>query len=366
MSRRRWIVLLGPPFLIAAAAAPLLPGRLDIRVGATSLAPARPLAACDAGAAPRARGGLVGAWWRTSPQLDADGSLAGWQLEVGATGARRADATLPAAATVSGPRNGRVIVAIEGAPSLIRIVDPARGCANDIAVADRIVRRAVADPTGDGVLAHLLEPGTRRDLGVWRIGPDGGIGERVLEPLRDGLRNAAGIDRVWATDLVLDVEGGRLAVQSCDPEACLSRIVDLGSGRATTLAARGQGPLVGVAGASLVTWAACGGFPCPVLAWDGSRGEARVLAEGATGAALTSRGDVLVTQRIGDDGGHRLDAVEIATGRGWRLAAVALDGLPLNGSAGMTAGLETGDDAIGLSDPNGVPSALSIETEVQR
>ncbi|MBI2777381.1 MAG: hypothetical protein HYX57_09025 [Chloroflexi bacterium] len=365
MSRRRWLVLLGPPFLIAAAAAPLLSGRWEVRVGATSLAPARPIAACDAGVASRAGGGLVGAWWRTSPQLDADGSLGGWQLEVGAAGTRRAVATLPAAATISGPRNGRVVVAIEGQPSLVRVVDPARGCAREVTVADRIVRRAVADPTGDGVLAHLLEPGTRRDLGVWRIGPDGGIGERVLEPLRDGVRDAAGIDRVWATDLVLDVEGGRLAVQSCDPEACLSRIVELVSGRVTTLAAHGQGPLVGFAGASMVTWAACSGFPCPVLAWDASRGEARVLAEGATGAALTSRGDVLVTQRIGADGGHLLDAMEIATGRDWQLPA-AFDGLPLNGSAGMTAGLETGDDAIGLADANGLPTALSVETEVQR
>lgn len=367
MSRRRWIVLVGPPLLVAAAALPALSGPVGVRVGATSLLPPRPIAACPH-PAPSATGraaAVPGAWWRTLPVLDGGGALAGWTLIVGAPGARDASLEIPASSTVTGPTAGRVVIASEdaanGPGSLVRIVDAGRGCEIGIGIRDRLARRAVADPAGPGVLAHLLEPGTRRDLGVWRIGLDGRIGERLVEPLPAALREAAGIDSVWTTDLRLDPTGGQLAVQSCDPDACATRVADLGGGDLSVLVRERHGAILGFAGHELVAWAECHGLPCPIVAWDVAGGSMRTVTADASGAALAADGRHLVVMRSGADGERELAAIDLMTGSARSLRRAGVDALPLSGGAGMVAGLETVGASVAIGHAGRIPVDLDLE-----
>jgi hypothetical protein len=368
MSRRRWIVLLGPPLLLAAAV-PALSDRTAVRVGATSLLPPLPIAACPnpASSAPGRAAAVPGAWWRTAPVLDGAGALEGWTVLVGGPDGRAASLEIPAASTVTGPTGGRVVVVSEGdlrgPGSLVRVVDATVGCATDIRLRDHVARRAVVDPAGPGVLAHLLEPATRRDLGVWRIGLDGRIGERLVEPLPAALREAAGIDRVWTTDLRLDAAGGRLAVQSCNPDACVSRVADLGTGDLAVLATEAHGAGVGFAGTELVAWAACHGLPCAVVAWDIASGSMRTLATDASGATLAADGRHLVVLRREAGGERELVAIDLST-RAWRsLGQAGVDAVPLTGGAGMVAGLETAGATVAIGHAGRIPVALGLAVD---
>ena len=262
MSRRRWIVLLGPPLL--AGRRPPLPGSVAgqpvPRSAVIVAAPPRSITACPARAPAvhRAPGGAAvpGAWWRTQPPLDDSGSLAGWSLQVGAPGApASARSSIPAASTVTGPRDGRVVVASEGPASehgsTVRIVDAASGCATEIRVArpDRAAGRRRSRPG----LASSPTCSSRARAATSGSGGstlDGRIAERVLEPLPDALRAAAGIDRVWATDLRLDATAARLAVQSCHPDACVTRVVDLARATSPSSPARARGRSSGSPAAS--------------------------------------------------------------------------------------------------------------------
>ncbi len=374
MSRRRWIALLGPPLLVAAVAVPGLAGGLAVRVGATSPVPPRAIAPCPSpvqSAGQHENPAVPGAWWRTEPTLDAAGALVGWTLRVGAPGVRAATLAIPAASTVTGPSGGRVVVASEDAPrapgaagSTARIIDVTSGCALEIHLRDRVARRAVADPSGAGVLAHLLDPDTRRDLGVWRIDADGRIAERLVEPLPDGLRAAAGMDRVWTTDLRLDAAGRRLAVQSCHPDACVTRVTDLGSGDVAVLLGDGHGAVVGFAGRELITWAACHGLPCPVVAWDMVGASLRTVASEVSGAALAADGRHLVVLRREPGGGRELMAIDLSTGSHRSLGTADSDALPLSGGAGMIAGLEVDGAAVAIFQSGRVPVLLSLEDAV--
>lgn len=367
MSRRRWIVLLGPPLVVAVAAVSAISLRA-LRAGAASPLPPRSVEVCPSlppNAPANDRIAVPGAWWRTDPLLDGAGVLEGWTLRVGAPGATDAELRVPAETTVTGPIAGRVVVASEAGPgetgSVVRIVDAIRGCATEFGLEDRIARRAVADPAGDGVLAHLLEPGSRRDLGVWRIEVDGEVGERVVEPLPDTIREAAGMDRVWTTDLRLDASGRRLAVQSCHPVGCVTRIVDLGSGDVAVLAGEGQGPIVGFAGDLLVAWGSCSGLPCPVAAWNLAGAPSRILAPEAAGAALTADGRQLVVVRSDAGNDRPLAAIDISSGAIRPIGARGPDALPLSGAAGMVAGLETTGARVAIGHAGRVPVAVSID-----
>ena len=171
MSRRRWIVLLGPP-AAGRRAVPRLPSEPCLSPGVTPSVELRSIASCATATMPASRtvaAALPGTWWRAEPSIDASASLESWTLLVGAPGVPTGELRIAAASTVTGPVDGRVVVASEGTASedgsTVRIVDALSGCATEIPIGQRIVRRAVADPVGSGVLAHLLEPETRRDLG---------------------------------------------------------------------------------------------------------------------------------------------------------------------------------------------------------
>ncbi len=88
-------------------------------------------AACGDGGAPPGAGST---WYRLDPVLDGAGSLAGMRLQAGdGFGPVRA-LGLPAEAFASGPVQGRVIAGEDdGSRSLVRALDPARGCATVVA-----------------------------------------------------------------------------------------------------------------------------------------------------------------------------------------------------------------------------------------
>ncbi len=366
MTRSLWVVILGPPLiLVLGAGAVTAVGRAP-RAPAGTLPIPRPMTACaatpgdpapDAAAAGRAAGAKpVGAWWRSTPVLDAAGSLTGWTLVAGTPGGRAAKLDLPAASSASGPNRGRVVVAVdEGSSSSIHIVDAARGCEAVLDLGAVVARRAIADPAGDGFLVHLLARDSRADLGVWQVSPDGRR-TLLLVPLEDASRRAAGIDRVWATNLRTTRDGRRLAVQSCDPENCLTRIVERGSGRVTSLIGR-QGDLIDFSGDRLVTWAACHGAPCGLVAWSND-GSAAVLADSAIGAAVAGDGAVVIAVREGAADANAL-AIDVAS-RGVReLGPLARDLLPLAATARF-AGIESGPDAVGLVGSSGLTSELKV------
>lgn len=368
MSRRRWTVLLGPPLLAAVAAVPGLAGGIASRTGATSILPPQSIEACPPSAPSGPMGqppAPAGAWWRTEPSLDASGFLDGWTLQVGAPGAATTELAIPAASTVTGPSGGRVVVASEPEapddPSMVRIVDAAAGCSTELRVSEGIARRAVIDPAGDGALVHIMEPGSRRDLGVWRVGPDGRVAERLVEPLPDSLREAAGMDRVWVTDLRFDGSGRRLAVQSCDPDACVTRLLDLVTGQIAVIDGKGQGPIIGLSDRQLITWGACHGLPCSVIAWNTPAGLTRTLAPAASGAALSGDGRALAVLLPGPDDGRELVAIDLRSGTARSLGATGRDDVPLSGAAGSIAGLETAGTGVAMGHSGLVPTARALD-----
>ncbi len=359
MSRSRWVVLLGPPILIVLAT-----GGASVVSGSgappTRAAPAPgPVAACrmpittPGSPATRASGE---AWWRSAPVLDRSGVLTGWRLDLGLGAAAVAGETLSAESATSGPEHGLVVVASDdGARSEIRLVDVAARCEWTIEIGSAIARQAIAERAGDGVIVHLIERETRADLGTWHVDPDGRR-TLVAGPVPAEALVAAGISRVWSTNLAATRDGRRLAVQSCDPEVCLTRIVDRATG-AVAVILGGQGDVIGFSGDRLVTMAACHGIPCGVLAWDDG-GTAHVLADESLGAAVAADGMVVIAV-ASDDTRPSSIAIDPETGLRYPLAGLAPDTVPIP-DGGALAGIEAGPDAIGLIGPSGRPSVMEV------
>jgi hypothetical protein len=253
-------------------------------------------------------------WFRLDPQLDGDGALRGQRLAVGLDGDRsvgRLD--LPPEAFAAGPF-GRVILAgyDDGADSLLQTIDVASGCASTIGQERAVVRRATVDPTGRFVYEMRVDRASRADLGIWRRAMDGSSPPlRVLPPIASDAR----FGRTFSTDFAWDVSGQRLAVQSCGEDACRIRVIVPLGGTTVTLEVPDLGPLVGLDGDVAVTYEACRGLPCPILATDMRTGERQVLAP-AGGLA------VVVPTAVGVRLVHEVGAAESRL----ELRAVALDG----------------------------------------
>jgi hypothetical protein len=187
---------------------------------------------------------------------------------------------------------------------------------------------------------------------VWRVAADGRLGPRILVPLRGGLRTDGAVEQVWSTDLRLDTDGRRLAVQSCHPHGCLTRMVDLETGAVGTID-EAHGPLIGWTADAIVGWAACHGRPCDVLAWSVAGGGvqpglARGIADAVSGAGLSGDGRQLVVRREADGHGTLL-SIDLRRGSTTDLGPLGADEVPLAGDAGADARIELGprDAAIG-------------------
>ncbi len=361
MSRSRWVALLGPPlFIVLATGTATLVVDPVSRADAQALPVPGAVVACGpAGSANTSEAAVPpGAWWRSIPDLDEMGSLFGWTLTMGSPDGDVLEIALPPASIVSGPARGRVIVSADDeGRSAILMVDVAGACTRTFDLGSAIARHAIADPEGDGALVHLLARDSRADLGVWRVAADGSAPQLVLAPIAAEILRTAGIERVWATTLRASLDGRRLGVQSCDPEACATRIVNLESGAITTLDGE-HGSLVGIAGSRVVTMAACHGLPCPVLVWNAQgRGHSNV-EPAATGAAMSPDGRLVVAIRDAD-GGSTAYTIDLQNGR--RSPAGALGaGALLRGGVAATSGLETAPNAVEISQAGEQPAALSL------
>ena len=358
-SRLRRVVILGPPLVMVLATASGFRGAP--RVVAGSLPLPTQLVECAPGTTARATapGSGEGTWWDQRPTMDSEGALTGWTVTIGAPRARSMAVGLPPGSFVSGPNEGRIVVTVEdGTQSTIQVIDTTARCARSFRIEGSIARRAVLTPDGSTALVHLLTRGTRADLGTWRVPLDGTRPSRLLVPPTTAALRSAGIQRVWSTELRLSADGARLAVQSCDPDHCLTRVLDFETGAMATISGD-HGSVVDMLGRTLITRAACPGLPCDILAWDLRTGRSKTIATSTSGAAVTRDGRVVVIRRT-VDGTTTATLVELDSGRPVALGDLER-GVFLQDGTGTT-GIETPPDAIGLIRPGGPPTFLDIET----
>jgi hypothetical protein len=303
-----------------------------------------------------------GSWWKSAERLDAAGMLLGRHLSVGASADTTAGSLdLPAESSVSGPVGGLIVVtADDGSRSTVRVLSAAAGCGIEIHETDAVVRTAILDRVDPSVLAHLVDRATRADLGTWRlaIAPVGATDARLVAPPLGALAPTVGT--VWGTGLLLDTQGTHLAVQSCADLGCLTRIFDL---RHTADAPRvvqgaAEGPMLGFAGGALVTWAACPGYPCAILAWDPATGHSRTLLPAASGAAMTADGRRLVVVEA-DATGSQMIELDPSNGRLSHLRGVATGLRPIAKGANATTGLEVAANEVAI----GTPGAATFDAQ---
>jgi len=341
MSLRRRIDTLGPPLLAAAAiavlVAPAIAGspRARMHGPATIRAASGPMAlsACrpEPRPAARAEAVLVGAaWYRLDPVLDDAGGLDGQRLVVGRVGRRGAfELPLGVESFASGPAGGRILVGNDnGRRSTLRILDVGKRCASVVHEGPDLIRRAVFDPSGYGIVEFRLDRSSRADLGVWSRPLDGTNPRRLLEPLAPNSR----IGSVFATELSWSADGQRLVVKSCGETFCLARILDRSSGRVMTVDDHRVGEAIGLVGDELVAYGGCPWLPCEIVAMNLKTGRVRDLAPMAGLAAVhvTDAGAVVVFEDFELRGSLRV---------------VGLDGMALR-----TLPLETGLRLVPASD----------------
>jgi hypothetical protein len=333
MSLRRRIDTLGPPLLAAAAVAVLVAPTVAGPARSRMLGHAPIRSASGPAALPACRSNTPAggdqpatvrgaAWYRLDPILDVAGGLEGQQLVVGQVG-RRGGFGLPldAESFASGPSGGRILVGTDdGRRSVVRVVDATQRCSVRVHERRDLVRRAVFDAAGAGIVEFRLDRRSRADLGVWSRPANGARATRLLDPLPPNER----IGRVFATSLSWSVDGRRLVVTSCGEAACLARIVDRATGRVTTVDHPRIGEVIGLVGDDLVAYGGCPGLPCEIVVMNLRTGRVReisTLAGLATLSTVEKRGVV---------------AYEDYTARGH------LRLVPLDGAARRTVALDKG------------------------
>ena len=369
MSKRRWPIFAGPPLILIATM--LLVARPEPVAEA-----ARPIAVHAISSCASADAVTVGAdtrpgsWWKSAERLDAAGTLLGRRLSIGAGAISAGGLDLPAESSVSGPVGGLIVVtADDGSRSTVRVLSVAAGCGIVIHETDAVVRTAVLDRHDHSVLAHLVDRATRADLGTWRlvIAPAGAAEARLVAPPLGALARTVGT--VWGTGLLLDAHGTHLAVQSCADLGCLTRVFDLRHSAGAPLVIQGaaEGPMLGFAGGNLVTWAACPGYPCAILAWDPATSHSRTLLSAASAAAMTADGRRLVAIRAGATGSQPIE-LDPSGGRLSRLHGLAAGLSPLATGANATVGLEVAVNEVAIGTPGAAasdPQALNPDAAAQ-
>jgi len=303
-----------------------------------------------------------GSWWKSAERLDAAGALLGRRLSIGAAAITAGGLDLPAESSVSGPVGGLIVVpADDGSRSTVRVLSAAAGCGIVIHETDAVVRTAILDRHDHSVVAHLVDRATRADLGTWRlaIAPAPAAAEvRLVAPPLGALAPTVGT--VWGTGLLLDAQGTHLAVQSCADLGCLTRVFDLRHSAAAPLVIQGaaEGPMLGFAGGTLVTWAACPGYPCAILAWDPGTSRSRTLLSAASAAAMTADGRRLVAVQS-DAAGSQTIELDPSSGRLSHLRGLAAGLRPIANGANATSGLEVAANEVAI----GTPSAAGSDAQ---
>jgi hypothetical protein len=310
--RRRRLWSLGIAVIVAASIGPVVDARSHVamRLPSAGVAAAAPCESLES------RNESVATWYRLDPVLDAEGALAGQRLLAGRLeGAGTLDLELGPEAFASGPTDGWLVVGSDdGHRSTVRIIDAASSCEIASVATTDVVRRAVLDSDGGSIYEHRVDRRTRASLGVWRRPIDDlGRDRRVLGPLPPNER----VGLVFATELVWSTDGRTLAVLSCGEVACVTRLLDVASGNATTIDDDRVGETLGIAGGRVVAYGQCHGLPCPVIAFDPNTRAVRRLARSAglarvvdriDGAAVAFEDPADGSLRIVDvDGRERLD-----------------------------------------------------------
>lgn len=254
------------------------------------------------------------AWYRLDPRLDRSGGLEGQRLGLGIGGNRRSSRTmdLPPESFAAGPFGRIVLVGTDdGTTSRLEAFDVTAECSWSLAEESAVIRRATIDPTRAMIYEMHVDRATREDLGIWSRPLDGTQpAVRILEPI--GLDDRFG--RTYTTEFAWDVSGRRLAIQSCGEHACRTRVIDPYGGATRTVAEPDLGTLLGLEGDLLVSYAACPGLPCPIVAVDLESGVRQVLADAGAVAVVIATPD-----------GPRL-VHEVIDESGISLRTVALDG----------------------------------------
>jgi hypothetical protein len=116
-----------------------------------------------------------------------------------------------------------------------------------------------------------------------------------------------------------------------------------------------EGPLLGFAGGTLVTWAACPGYPCAILGWDPATSHSHTLLAAAGAAAMTADGRRLVAVQS-DATGTRATEVDPANGRLSHLRGLAPGLRPLSSGANATSGLEVAANEVAIGTPGAAGS----------
>jgi hypothetical protein len=326
------------------------------------VAAGRPPPVCDpptAVSGPTAAGSP--AWHRLDPEI-ADGTLVGQRLEVGRGDGAAWSISLDAESFATGPTLGRVVVGSDdGRRSTVSVVDTSRGCIAPIAtMSDAVIRRALLEPDGRGIVEHRIRRSDRADLGIWRrpFGPE--TPTRLLGPMGAD----AVFGRTWSTDLAWSDDGRSLAVSTCGEVACRTRVLTLATAEIRSIRDPGHGTLVGLADDQLVVRAACRGLPCPVLAVDLRDGTERVLADAAGLAVVvdTLDGSATVVHDAGAD--PTLQVVPLDDG-------AERSSLPLDDGRGLLSphggsGVELPPGWFGLGHDGRLPDRPAIDARVER
>ena len=242
-------------------------------------------------------------WFQLDPRLDRAGELQGQRLTLGIGGSRSSRVIdLAPESFAAGPFSQIVLVGTDdGTTSRLEAIDVAAECSWDLAQESAVIRRGTIDPDGETVYEMWVDRRTRADLGIWARPLDGSSrAARVLEPI--GVDERFG--RTYTTEFAWDIAGRTLAVQSCGEAACRTRVIDPLSGTRRTVVEPDLGSLVGLAGDVLVTYAACPGLPCPIVATDLATGARSVLADAGAAAVVTMTpdGPRLVHEVLGEAG----------------------------------------------------------------
>lgn len=256
-------------------------------------------------------------WFRLDPVLDGMGALSGQRLVVGrAGGASQRTLLLPPESFAAGPFGSVVLVGSDdGTGSQVVAVDIEEGCASGLAHSTHVIRRATISPDGASLVEFRVDRRTRADLGTWRRPLDGSTRiTRILPPIDADAR----FGRTWSTEFTWAGDGS-LAIDSCGEVSCRTRVLDANGRSAGALAEPDLGETIGLADGQLVSYLACRGLPCPIIATDLATGRWRLLIAEAGSAMVTSTpaGPRLVytkpaghgptLQSLALDGSHRVD-----------------------------------------------------------
>ncbi len=118
----------------------------------------------------------------TRDRVDAAGTLTGFEVRIG----RRAAFRLGPTGFVDGPFGGAAVIGERGRDETrLSVLDLRRGCVLHTLTVRGLVYGSHLD--GEGALhVSLVEPGTRRELGIWRVDPDAPERPRLEVPAPAG------------------------------------------------------------------------------------------------------------------------------------------------------------------------------------